>query len=71
MDLRFHLARDDVREGRLAEAGGAEDQHVIQRVATAPGRLQEDRQFLAHGRLTDVLVKGLRAQAGLNHPALR
>ena len=42
------LVRDDVRQRRLAEARRAEQQHVVERFAALPRRLDEDRE-LARG----------------------
>ena len=49
------FVRDDVRERRLAEARRAEDQYVIERLAAAARRLDEDAHLLLHGGLPDVL----------------
>ena len=50
-----HLARDDVRERRLAETRRAGQQDVVERLAAALRRRQEDREVLADLRLPDVL----------------
>ena len=61
-----HLARDDVRERRLAEAGRPGQQDVVERLAAAPRRREEDREVLADLGLADVLAEVLRAQLRLD-----
>jgi hypothetical protein len=41
-----HFARDDLRQRRLAEAGRAEEQHMIQRLGRDYARLDEDAQVV-------------------------
>ena len=62
-----HLAGDDMRQRGLAEAGRAEQQHVIQRFLALARRLDEDRQLAAHLFLPDVFVQRLRSQRALDH----
>src|SRR5262245_24528007 len=50
-----HLLRDDVRQGGLAEAGWAEQQDVVERLATSFRRLDEDLELAADLFLPDVL----------------
>jgi len=50
----------------LAQAGGAEQQHVVQRLAAFLGRVNEDLQLLARLHLPDVLVQHLGAQGALH-----
>ena len=59
---RVHLARDDVRERRLAEPGRSRQQHVVDRLAALLGRRERDRELLAHDLLPDELVELARAQ---------
>ena len=59
------LARDDLRERGLAEAGRAVQQHVVERLAAVLGGLDEDRQVLARGLLAGEVGEGLRPQRGL------
>ncbi|MNM72337.1 hypothetical protein D3C81_840280 [compost metagenome] len=48
---------DDIGQGGLAQAWRAKDQGVVERLAAAPGGLDEQRHLLAHHRLPDVLVQ--------------
>src|SRR5262245_41517531 len=64
-EVHSHLARDDVRERRLAEARRAEEQHVVERLAPRACRLDEDRELPADLLLPDVLGKLARAEAPL------
>jgi hypothetical protein len=57
-----HLARDDLRQRRLAEPRRAEEQHMVQRIAAPPRRLDEHAQILARRLLPDELVQALGAQ---------
>ena len=59
---RVHLARDDVRERRLAEPGRPCQQHVVDRLAALLGRRERDRELLAHDLLPDELVELARPQ---------
>jgi len=60
-----HLARDDLRQGGLAEARRAEEQHVVEGVAAPARRLDEDAQVLAHRALADEVVEVRRPQGDL------
>ena len=60
-----HLARDDVRQRRLAQARRAEQQHVVERFAAVLGRRHEDVELAAHLFLADVFVEQLGAQRAL------
>jgi hypothetical protein len=55
--LRPELVRDDVREGRFAEPGRAEQQDVIEGFTAVAGRFDEDVQLFPYGGLTDVIPK--------------
>ncbi len=59
------FAGDDLREGGFAEAGGAVQQDVVERLGAGAGGLDEDGKVLAAGFLPDELAQGLRPQAGL------
>ena len=59
------LVADDVRQRRLAEAGRAVEQHVIEGLAALARRLDRDQQVLADAILPDVLVHRARAQPGV------
>ena len=53
----LHLVGDDMREGRLAEARRAEDQHVIERFAAVARRRHENVHLLPDARLADVFLR--------------
>ena len=57
---------NDVRERRLAEAGRAEQQHVVHRLAAPLRSADEDRELLARLRLADVFGEPLRSQCALD-----
>jgi hypothetical protein len=57
-----HLARDDLRQRRLAQPRRPEEQHVVERVAAATCGVDEDAQILARGLLPDEIVEAARAQ---------
>jgi hypothetical protein len=57
---------DDMAERGLAQAGRAEDQDVVQRLAALARGVDEDRQLLARLGLADVLVQGFRPQRPLD-----
>ena len=59
------LVRDDVRERGLAETRRAEDQHVIERLASVARGLDEDLHLRLDGRLADVVRKLLRAHGAV------
>ena len=61
-ELRAHLVGQDVRERRLAEAGRAAEEDVIERLAAAARGLDEDAQVLLVLLLADVLVERRRAE---------
>ena len=59
------LARHDLRQRGLAEAGRADEQHMIQRLVTLARGLDEDRKILARLRLADEFGQQLRTQRGV------
>ena len=67
---RSHLAGDDVGEGRLAEAGGAEEEDVVERLAALAGGADEHPQVVDDLLLPDVLLEPLRAQRRLDPEVL-
>ena len=69
--VHAELVGDDVRERRLAEAGRAEQQHVVERLAALPRRADEDLELLARLRLADVLGEALRPQRPLDRFLVR
>ena len=58
-----HLVGDDVGEGRLAEPGRPEEQHVIERLAARQGRGNEHLQVGGDLLLPDVVGQPTRPQA--------
>ena len=60
-----HLVADHVGERRLAEAGRAVQQHVIERLAPLPCGRDRHVEVLADAILPDVLVEAPRAQPRL------
>ena len=56
------LARHDLRERGLAEAGRAVEERVVHRLAAAAGALDEDGEVGARRLLADELVQRLRPQ---------
>ena len=59
------LARDDLRQRRLAEAGRAVEQHVIERLAALARRRDEDAEIVAELALPDELVERQRTERRL------
>ena len=64
-EIDAELARDDLGERGLAEAGRADQQHVVERLAAALRRLDEDAEIGPRLLLADELGEPLRAQRGL------
>ena len=56
---------DEVRQRRLADAGRAREEHVVERLAAALRRCDEDLEVVDHLGLADVLVEAARAQRGV------
>ena len=52
-EIDAELARDDLRQRRLAEAGRPDEQHVVERLLARPRRLDEHLEVGARLRLTD------------------
>jgi len=61
---------DDLRQRRLAEAGGTVQQHVIERLAPPQRRLDEHPQVAAGGALADEVVERRRPQASFGAVAI-
>ena len=59
------FARHDLRQRGLAEAGGTDEQHMVERLAALARRLDEDREIGARLRLADEFRQQLRAQRGI------
>ena len=64
-DVRAHLAGNDARERRLAQAGRAIEQHVVERIPSLARRLNVDVQAVLDGLLADVFAQRFGAQAAL------
>ena len=56
-DADAELLAHDVGEARLAEAGRADEQHVVERLAARAGRLKRDVELLLEALLPDELVE--------------
>ena len=67
-EIDAELARHDLRQRRLAEPGRADEQHMVERLAAALGRLDEHLEIGPRRRLADELVERLRPQASARHP---
>src|SRR5579871_3892886 len=59
------FARDDLRQRGLAEAGRADEQNMIERLATLARRLDENGEVFARLRLADEFRQQLRAHGGV------
>src|SRR5690606_7319225 len=59
-DAQF--TRDDLRQGGLAQARRADEQHMVKRSAALPGSLDEDFQISPRRGLPDKFGKTGRAQ---------
>ena len=70
-DFEAHaqLVGNDVGEGRLAQSGRSVQQHMVQRLATQAGRLDEDAQVVHHLVLAAEVLETQGAQHVL-HVAL-
>src|SRR6478672_13850200 len=60
MEIDAKLARDDLRQGRLAKARRPDEKHVIERLAARFGGLDEDAKILARCFLTGEIGEELR-----------
>ena len=60
--IHAEFARDDLRERRLAETRRTDEQHMVERFAARPRRLDEDLEIGARLRLADEIGERLRAQ---------
>ena len=65
MEIDAELARDDLRQRRLAEARRTDEQHVIERLAARFRGLNEDFEILARGFLAGEIGQELRANRRL------
>ena len=64
-ELHAHLARHEHGERGLAEAGRAEEQGVVERLAPALGRVDRDLQRALHLLLPHELVQPRRPERGV------
>ena len=64
-DVHPHLGGDDACQRGLAQARRAMEQHMVQRLRPAAGRLDEDGQVLLGLLLADVLPQGVGPQGQL------
>ena len=64
-EIHAEFARHDLRQGRLAQTGRADEEHVIERLVARPRRFDEYCEVLARLLLADKLGKPLRAQRRL------
>src|ERR1022692_2801075 len=62
MEGRAEVARDDIGERGLAETGRTMEQHVIERFASPPRRLDGDLEVFDDGPLPDIVIKTGRPQ---------
>ena len=65
-EIDAELARNDLRQRRLAEARRADEQHVIERFLACARGLDEHREIRARLLLADEVGELLRAQGGIN-----
>ena len=61
-EAHAHFARYDLGEGGLAQAGGAVEEDVVQRLAARAGGLDEDGEVFAEAALAGEVGQGLRAE---------
>ena len=64
------LGRDDLRERGLAEAGGAGEEHVIERLPALPCGRDEHAEIGAQLRLADELGQPLRPISSNRYPGV-
>ncbi len=64
-DADAELLAEDVREARLAETGRADEEDVVERLASPLRRVERDRELLLDALLADELVEPARAEAPL------
>ena len=67
-EIDAEFACDDLRQRRLAESRGADEQHVIERLAARLGRFDEHLQVFARGFLPGEVGEHLRTQRGSRLP---
>jgi hypothetical protein len=62
-DAHTKLMRNDVCKRGFAEPGRAAEQHVVERLAPAPGRIDENTQVLLDPVLPHKIIEAQRPQA--------
>ena len=67
-EIDAELARHDLGERRLAEAGRADEQHVVERLAAGLGGLDEHLEVLARRLLPGEIGQRQRPQRGSRRP---
>ena len=65
MEIDAKLARDDLRQGRLAKTRGTDEQHVVERLAARFGGLDEDTEILTRRFLAGEIGEELGADRRL------
>src|SRR5690606_36949229 len=61
-EIDAELARDDLRERRLAEAGRADEEDMVERLGAVPCGLDEDGKIGARLRLAEEIGEHLRPE---------
>ncbi len=69
-EIHAQFARHDLRQRGLAEAGRADEQHMVERLVARARRLDEDFQIGARLFLADKFRQPLRAQRGFREIVL-
>ena len=69
--LHAEFVGHHVRQRGLAQPRGAENQHVVQRLAALFRGGQENRKLFAHGRLADILIERAGPQVRLQLDIVR
>ena len=69
-EIDAQLARHDLRQRGLAEAGRAGKQHMVERLFARPRRLDEDREIFARLLLADEFGQHLGPQRGFERVLL-
>ena len=67
LEVDAELARHDLRQRRLAQARGASEQHMVQRLAAGLRRLDEDAEVLLGLGLADEFLQPLRPEMRVDH----
>ena len=65
--IHLQFIGDDIRQRGLAETRGPENQHMVQRLAALPRRLDEDCHLILDVRLPDVVGESSRPHSPVDH----